>query len=191
MMFYDGHTLQSTDARNSFFNKKQLELSDEYRQLLSKQNSKFTDFLKEMDLKVTVNYFADNSRAIICLDGTTPENKSSFAKVTISTVEHNCSAILVSDLYSAYYYSLGLGWFLLDLIEQWAIYAGYTLLLGNTAGSEQNLLIPTFKEKGWIESDIQYINARTNNKNIWLYKVIANAEEAEPTDEEFMRGIHE
>ena len=171
MNFYSGHTLSNTADRNSFFTKEKLVLPDK---ILNKVPT-----LAQANLTIQIyNHKEDCMRRIYLY-----ADDKCIASCTLSTVEYNCSAIMVANLYTENYYNKGLGWFLLDLIEQWAIYAGYTLLIGNTAGREQNNLIYKFKKKGWIESNIQYVNARTSNKNIWLYKVIAEAIEQEEADD--------
>lgn len=164
MRFYEGQTLQNTENKYSFFTKKRL--------IFPESILKKIPALGQANTSIQIIYFKDEHSATVYLHS----GNYYIATCTLSTVEFNCSAIMVANLYTAHYYNKGLGWFLLDLIEQWAVYAGYTLLIGNTAGTEQNMLIPKFKEKGWIESNINYVNARTRNRNIWLYKVIADVE---------------
>lgn len=184
MMFYEGHSLQSSSHNRSFFIEERLTLPDEIQQRLTKRYPKSAQFFTEMKLFIEVRYYADNQKACIYLTGKIATESIQLAQVTLSTVEYNCSAVAVSNLYTDYFYNCGLGWYLLDLVEQWALYAGYTLFIGNTAGIDQNKLIPEFKKKGWVESNINYVNARTRNKNIWLFKVLQEVEEQNEEDED-------
>jgi len=172
MRFYEGHTLSSTSDKHSFFTKERLVLPDK---ILKK-----TPELAKAKLTIQVRYYKDECSAIVSLYA----DSACLSSCVLSTVEYNCSAVMIANLYCNLYFHKGLGWFLLDLVEQWAEYAGYTLLIGNTAGTDQNRLIPKFKEKGWVESNINYVNTRTRNKNIWLYKVIAEAEEEGPEEDD-------
>lgn len=182
MRFYEGHTLANTGKTRSFFNEKRLAITDEFRQKCIKKNPRYAEFFGDMKLSVTIYFYADAQKAHIHLTGNTATDFIHLAQVTISTVEYNCSAVSVSNLYGDFFYGLGFGWYLYDLVEQWALYAGYTLFIGNTAGIDQNKLIPKFEKRGWIQSNINYVNARTRNKNIWLFKVLQKVEEEDEDD---------
>lgn len=191
MLFYEGHTLTSTSDNNSFFTKEKLVLPQKILDKLFKRNISWREYLKNpIDLSIGIRNTKDDTGCTVSLQGIIdlPEYKHytfNLAQCSLSTVEYNCSAIMIANLYCESPNRAGVGWWFLNLIEQWARYANYTLLIGNTAGSNQNNLIPKFKNLGWVESDINYVNSRTQNRNIWLYKVITDTTEQTEDEDEY------
>jgi hypothetical protein len=97
--------------------------------------------------------------------------------INISTVSYNCGAIHISNLVS-YYEGTGIGSYILNEVLRWLRkQAGYSLIFGNTAG-DQNEFVPTFWKKNGFSQMMpeNYINLRSENINIWIYKLLDSVE---------------
>lgn len=196
-MFYMMHSLASEGERNSWFTGNNPFTLEKVEEIL-KKNANRNSFCNEIAREhykimgkptIKVQSFKNNSSALISLLLPADINNNTLCSVQINTVEYNCGAIHINNLYSDLGYSTGLAWMLLELVEDWCRYAGYTLLFGNTAGYQQNQLVTKFESLGWEQWGPHYVNARSGNKNIWLRKLIAFAEEVidddEPEEEEY------
>jgi GNAT superfamily N-acetyltransferase len=101
--------------------------------------------------------------------------------VYLSTVEHNCSAVHISHLEA---HIQGIGKHILKAVEDWCIYAGYTIILGNTAGNQNDYALPFFLKHGYKKFGESYKNHRSRNENIWICKMLPNVNENNDEDEE-------
>ena len=61
----------------------------------------------------------------------------------------------------------------MKIVLDWLNQARYTLVIGNTAGS-QNEYLPFFYKMGFVESNIKYENRRNNHENVWIFKLLEN-----------------
>ena len=127
------------------------------------------------NLFFTVDTNDDQTSTTILLEATYTYSSEDFIKnlhlssATINTVMNNCGTIQITNVTNNGYPQ---GWahFLVEEIIRWAKYAGYTNIIGNTAGQYQNKkALPWFKKKfGAVEWGPPYINKRSGNTNVWF-----------------------
>lgn len=153
-MLYYIHTLQPEFFLNRIF------ISTETQKKLIELYHLPTDSI--LSLNIWKN--AEESKAILTLK----LHNRALANITINEVNYNCGAIHLSNLNSLYTENK-LGTQLLKAVEEWCAYAGYTIIFGNTAAGQNNL-VPYFKKLEYQEMMPHYVNARSGNWNIWLYK---------------------
>lgn len=104
--------------------------------------------------------------------------------VTITSMEHNCSTILISNLTSSVNRK-GVASFILEQVLNWAKLAGYTNVICSIAGAYQHVTaLPLFKKFNFEQMGTTYINGRTLNTNTWLQKILVSKEETERLQEE-------
>lgn len=95
-----------------------------------------------------------------------------IAGCELNTISNNCSAVQITN-FSTQYWKKGLGKLFMNMILDWLNRARYTLVIGNTAAT-QNEYLPFFYKMGFVESNINYMNRRNNHKNIWIFKLLEN-----------------
>lgn len=104
--------------------------------------------------------------------------------VTITSMEHNCSTILISNLTSSVN-RIGIASFILEQVLNWAKLAGYTNVICSIAGAHQHMTaLPLFKKFNFEQMGPAYVNSRTLNTNTWLQKILVSKEEIERLQEE-------
>ena len=91
-----------------------------------------------------------------------------LSQATINTIQNNCGTIQITDVTNCGF--PGWGHYVVEEIIRWAKFAGYTNIIGNTAGPNQNgKPLTWFKKKfGAVEFGPHYINKRSKNTNIWF-----------------------
>lgn len=197
-MFYDHHFLCNSDNEHSFFHKKAISLTSFMKRIKSSGDVygysayfKIGRFIPK-SFSITVNPVGGNEeRKQIQLrcnyvdreHEQDPPRSICVASVTIATVNYNCGAVHISNLYAGDFPKCGLGWWLYNLVEKFLLKAGYTFVFGNTAGV-QNSLVPVFEKHGWEQMNIEYINERSRNTNIWMYKMIGSQKDLVADDSE-------
>ncbi len=176
MIFYNGHNLCDVDAYKNPYNEEgglltpptpeELNLATE--RIKAKRLTCYYKVSEYKNFKYTVHTSKDGTCAQIWLQGDTPKaNQYTLAHCTLNTVEHNCGALHISYVNG---HVPGFAKILLDRVIYWAGRAGYTIILGNTAGSDQNRqALPWFKKHfGAVEFGTHYKNKRSGNINIWF-----------------------
>ena len=118
-----------------------------------------------------------------------------LAGVTISTIDSNCGAVLLSNLYSDFH-GAGFGTFLLDQVLEYLKIAGYSFILMNTAGSTQNALGDHLFVNKYGFTPMApgiYRNIRSGNINIWYFKYLNNVDTIsyEFAEAQFKNGTEE
>lgn len=99
-----------------------------------------------------------------------------LSSIKIATVNYNCSALHIFDLYSIPTRK-GMTTYFMNEILKWAKFAGYTFIFGNTAGSQQNReALPFFKKVGFTELGNPYRNIRSGQDNHWIQYLINHYE---------------
>jgi hypothetical protein len=97
-----------------------------------------------------------------------------FAQITIQTVNANCGSIIISNLQSDFP-GCGFGKALLRETLRYLDRAGYSFLLLNTAGKNQNPIGTSLFQKQFgfhpLKNQV-YVNKRSANANIWYFKIL-------------------
>lgn len=116
-----------------------------------------------------VTFTNDTSRAYIQLMIMLANTRiQCLSSCYLNTVEYNCGVLHISNL-STMIPRVGFGKMLLKEIIHWMDHAGYTLLIGNTAGKWQNLQAGGFfRSQGFKPFGRKYKNKRSGNTNVWF-----------------------
>lgn len=188
-MFYEFHTLKSSSETGSWFADNLPKREDIIKRIRESKNTYFSSIpnLEEWIPEIHIIYQGNLSdSATVYLKLNYKGNKITFCSVTLSVVNHNCGAIHLSNLCVEDGYNCGFSWDLLNIVERWCTWAGYTMVFGNTAGIYQNRLVEQFKKLGYTKMGVDYINSRSGNRNIWLQKILVDQDtlDEEPDDEE-------
>lgn len=188
-MFYMNHSLVSSKEPNSWFADNPIMDDDELIQQLTSVDNDYGNYIKDGTFTpgkpfIEVIKNESHEKAYITLrlpflKGKTLKYTANLATVTICTTSYNCGSIHVSNLYQADGYHTHLAWNLLNHVEKWCQWCGYTMLFGNVAGYNQIKLLPKFLSRGWTEMGVRYKNARSRNVNIWLQKIIQDQDSIE------------
>lgn len=188
-MFYEFHTLKSSSEKGSWFAYNLPKQEDIIKRIRESEKYPPPNIpnLEEWKPEIRITYKGSlYNNATVYLRLNYGNNIITLCHVTLNTVEYNCGAIHLSNLCVEEGYNCGFSWDLLDLVERWCKWAGYTMVFGNTAGSYQNQLVPRFEKLGYTKMGVDYINVRSLNRNIWLQKILVDQDtlDEEPDDEE-------
>lgn len=193
-MFYMNHSLVSSLKPNSWFTDNPLLDKDTIVQRLLSSNNEYGGYIKEgiytpgtpfIEVTKTSDYDkADIALLLPLLKGEKVQYTAKLARITLATTYYNCGSIHVSNLYHSDGYYTHLAWDLLQHVEDWCKWCGYTMLFGNVAGNDQIKLLPKFLDRGWTEMGVRYKNQRSRNVNIWLQKIIQNQDNIEEEPDE-------
>jgi len=203
-MFYMNHSLCSSAEKNSWFHKKDFLSKDKIIECLKKSKSGPNIDGKTvvlLDPKVVVYKRCDDTVAelilVLPIKHTTSDRiyEHQYAHINLAVTQYNCGSVHLSNLYTSDGHGSGLAWEFLKLAEEWCIYAGYTMLFGNVAGSYQCSLIPKFEQAGYTKMGESYKNKRTGNVNVWLQKIIQDQdsirEEGDEDDDYYDEDNHD
>lgn len=198
-MFYEGHRLLGSDSKNSFFREHPKYLaftSEDFFNRLHKvphKNNNYVEYFKKYGAKeavpsLVVSMRQDGCSAFIQLKFQVTLHDGSIhnlpaANVSITTVNSNCGAIHMSGLTSPELVGLGYAKDLFELVLEYLKYAGYTFLFGNTAGYQNNY-VKKLESWGFKRMAEPYINPRSRQENIWLFKFIQTPPTLEEISEE-------
>lgn len=193
-MFYMNHSLVGSLKPDSWFAHNPLLDKDTIVQRLTSSNNEYGRYIKEGIYTpgtpfIEVTKTSDCDKADITLSlpllkGEKVQYTVNLASVTLATTQYNCGSIHVSNLYHSDGYRTKLAWDLLQHVEDWCKWCGYTMLFGNVAGHDQIKLFPKFLARGYTEMGVRYINKRSLNTNIWLQKIIQNQDNLEEEPDE-------
>lgn len=188
-MFYEFHTLKSSSEKGSWFPDNLPKLEDIIKRIRKSNNTYLSSIpnLEEWIPEIRIIYEGNLSdTANVHLRLNYGHSIITLCQVTLTTVNYNCGAIHLSNLNVNDGYNCGFSWDLLNIVERWCKWAGYTMVFGNTAGEYQNQLVPRFEKLGYTKMGVDYINARSSNRNIWLQKILVDQDtlDEEPDDEE-------
>lgn len=187
-MFYEFHTLNSSSEKGSWFAYNLPKQEDIIKRIRESKSTYFSSIpnLEEWIPEIHIIYQGNLSdTANVHLRLNYKGSTITLCSVTLTTVNYNCGAIHISNLYTEEGHGCGFSWDLLDLVERWCKWAGYTMVFGNTAGSYQNQLVPRFEKLGYTKMGVDYINSRSRNRNIWLQKILIDQDTLveEPNDD--------
>lgn len=188
-MFYEFHTFKSSSEEGSWFAYNLPKREDIIKRIQESNNTYLSNIpnLEEWIPEIRILYKGSlSNNATVYLRLKYKSNIITLCYVTLTTVEHNCGAIHLSNLCVEDGYNCRFSWDLLNIVERWCKWAGYTMVFGNTAGSYQNQLVPRFEKLGYTKMGVDYINSRSRNRNIWLQKILVDQDtlDEEPDDEE-------
>lgn len=97
-----------------------------------------------------------------------PVREIVLSSIQIATVNYNCSALHIFNLYSIPTRK-GMATYFMNEILKWAKFAGYTFIFGNTAGTQQNReALPFFQKVGFTLLGSPYRNIRSGQHNHWI-----------------------
>lgn len=186
-MFYEMHTLKSSHELGSWFTNNLPKREDIIKRIRVSKNGYLLNIpnLEEWIPEIHIMHrgsLSDNSTVYLRLNY--KDNTITLCSVTLATVNYNCGAIHISNLYVEDGYNCGFSWDLLNIVERWCKWAGYTMVFGNTAGGYQNQLVPRFEKLGYTKMGVDYINSRSSNRNIWLQKILVDQDTLEEVDDE-------
>lgn len=193
-MFYMNHSLVGSLKPDSWFADNPLLDKDTIVQRLTSSNNEYGRYIKEgiytpgtPFIEVTKTSACDKADITLLLPllkERMVQFTANLASVTLATTQYNCGSIHVSNLYHSDGYHTKLAWDLLQHVEDWCKWCGYTMLFGNVAGHDQIKLLPKFLARGYTEMGVRYINKRSLNTNIWLQKIIQNQDNLKEEQDE-------
>jgi hypothetical protein len=107
------------------------------------------------------------------------------ASLQINCIANNCGTLQITNINGLY---KGFAKFLVAAVINWAKFAGYTNLIGNTAGTYQNGYPLTWLRNkfGALDWGTPYKNARSGNVNVWFTIPLILVEQAEIPPEELV-----
>jgi len=131
--------------------------------------------LESLRFKVNKTSTFEGATIKLILNFKKKTNKEEFiyvlGSIKLSAINHNCGSVHISNLNSMIP-NLGIGKLLLEEVENWCRTVGYTMLFGNTAGSQNKYALPFFEKFGYKRMGEPYKNVRSGNTNIWFFKLI-------------------